>query len=186
MTMLKRKILFIAFFACFLGSTQMLQAQTSANATLNVVLSDVRSIKVNPAQATVTLNFANVTDYNNGVSSTQNAHLEVTSTGGYIIKVKSSTPNLVNGTNQIPVNTVTLTPLQSSGGAVGTSTSAVGRASTLIPVNLGATATTIISSTDGATKIFYDMTYRASGGAPYINKASGTYTTTITYTIEPL
>lgn len=186
MKSIRLTLLVTGFLLLGVSSSNLLNAQASANATLNVVLSDVRSIKVNPAQTSVSLTFSNVDDYNNGVSSEQNAHLEITSTGGYIIKVRASTANLVNGPNTIPANTVLLTPKQSSTGVASTGTgNSVNNTANLTPVNLGASPATIISSTDGATKIFYDMTYKASGGPQYINKANGTYTTTITYTIEP-
>lgn len=186
MKLIKLTLLASGFLLLGVFSNNSLNAQASANATLNVVLSDVRSIKVNPAQTSVSLTFSNVNDYNNGVTSEQNAHLEITSTGGYIIKVRSSTANLVNGPNSIPANTVQLTPKQNSTGVAAAGVNnAVSKPASLTPVNLSASPSTIISSTDGATKIFYDMTYKASGGPQYINKANGTYTTTITYTIEP-
>jgi hypothetical protein len=188
----KRIFLIVAGFL-LLAQSQKSFAQNTANATLNVVLSDVRSIKVNPSQTNVSLVFANSADYNNGVSSDQVAHLEVTSTGGYAIKVKSSGPTLVNGANSIPVNTITLTP------TVGTQKASVGAGVTaiipqssntqmgsLLAAILNPTAVNFITSPTGVTKQFYDVKYNASGGTSYINKAAGTYTTTITYSIEPL
>lgn len=176
-----------------LMQSQKINAQTTANSTLNVVLSDVRSIKVNPSQTNVSLIFANAADYNNGVSSNQVGHLEVTSTGGYAIKVKSSGPTLVNGANAIPVNTITLTPTTGtqaapSGNVVGISIPGANNVqkASLLSAILNPTAVDFISSPTGATKLYYDVKYQASGGTSYINKAAGTYSTTITYSIEPL
>lgn len=191
---LKSGFLSVAFITAIFSSS--VSAQTNANTTLNVVLSDVRSIKVNPAQTNVSLAFANANDYTNGVSSNQPSHLEIISTGGYAIKVKSSGPSLVNGTNSIPVNTITLTPTVGaqpgvSGSVIvisvgGNTNGSSGGSGTLTPAVLNPTPVNLISSSSGTTKRFYDITYKASGGAPYINKAAGTYSTTITYSIEPL
>ncbi len=161
-------------------------AQTTANTTLNVVLADVRSIKVNPTQNTVTLNFATVDDYNKGVESNQASHLEITSTGGFVVKVKSSGPNLNNGSNTIPVNTISLVNSTTAGSSLVSTGPNANIVSFTIPVTLAPTPATLINSPVGATKIFYDVKYKASGGPAYINKPAGTYTTTITYSIEPL
>ncbi len=174
-----QRFLLLLGFALF---ANFARSQTTANTTMNVVLADIRSIKVNPAQNTVSLNFATASDYDNGVSSLQNAHLEISSTGGFIVSAKSSSPNLVNGANTIPVNTIKLTPslsaIASNSTTIGTPTN---RTISLSPIQ-----TTFISSRLGATKVFFDVDYKASGGAQYINKAAGTYTSTITYTIDPL
>jgi hypothetical protein len=152
-----------------------LSAQASASSTVNIVLANVSSIKVNAAQTSVALNFSNADDYNNGVSLAQVQHLEVTCTGGYQVTVKASGPTMINGASTIPVSTITLTPSISSG-----STDA-GAAFT--PVSLSATPQNMITTPNGATKIYYDLRYKASGGPQYIGKAAGTYTTTITFTI---
>jgi hypothetical protein len=151
--------------------------QASDNATLNVVLSDVRSIKVNPAQTSVQLSFNNATDYQNGVNSSQVAHLEVTSTGGYQVTVKASGPSLQNGTNVIPVNTITLTPTLSAG------YTDAGLA--FQTITLSATQQEMITTPNGSPKMVFDVKYTASGGQPYIDKPAGTYVTTITFSIEP-
>ena len=100
---LLRGLTLIHFFA--VGNC-ILYAQASDNATLNVALSDVRSIMVNPSQNTVEIVFATAEDYQNGVVSTQTSHIMVTSTGGFQITVKASTEGLVSGANSIPVNTI--------------------------------------------------------------------------------
>ena len=96
-------LVLVHFFA---AGNYVLYAQASDNATLNVALSDVRSIMVNPTQNTVEIVFATAEDYQNGVVSTQSNHIMVTSTGGFQITVKASTEGLVNGAYSIPVNTI--------------------------------------------------------------------------------
>jgi len=164
-------------------------AQTTASATVNVVLADVRSIKINPTQSVVTLNFNSASDYTNGVTSQQNAHLEVTSTGGYIIKVKASNANLQNNTNTIPVSTINISPKVNSSSNIGSaiigSYSNTMASTYLYPANLTVSPSLIIESSKGSPKTMYDIQYKASGGVNYMNKAPGNYSVTITYSIEP-
>ena len=165
-------------------------AQVSANATLNVYLADVRSIKINPSQTVVNLSFLNANDYSNGVANLQSSHLEVTSTGGYIIKVKASSNNLVNGSNNIPVSSINLKPtLATSSTGVATNSVAGGGAALasiyLYEVGLSAAPKLIVESGKSAAKALYNIIYKANGGPDYINAVPGNYTTTITYSIEP-
>lgn len=177
MQSIKFRMLAVLLLAFCLGTGDNIYAQASDNATLNVVLADVRSIKLNPAQSTVQLRFNNATDYQNGVVLNNQAHLEVTSTGGFQVKVKSSGASLQNGTNTIPVSTITLTPTLNSGYA----DAGLG----LQTVTLSATQQQLITTPNGSTKIVFDVRYTASGGQPYINKPAGTYVTTVTFSIEP-
>jgi hypothetical protein len=179
-----------SFFPCliFVLITNNVFAQTSANATLNVVLSDVRSIKINPAQSVVNLNFTTANDYANGINVSQNRHIEITSTSGFIVKVKASGNNLTNGTNTIPVNTITLTPFLNTASMQRTmvaSGSSFANSVYTFPITLSPTPKLLVESSYGSTQIFFDINYASSGGASYMNKVSGTYSTTITYTIEP-
>jgi hypothetical protein len=174
---IKSRILAVLLLAWCLGAGNNMYAQSSDNATLNVVLADVRSIKLNPAQTTVRLNFNNATDYQNGVFMDNLSHLEVTSTGGFQIKVKSSGTFLQNGINTIPVNTITLRPTVTSGytdAGLGLQT-----------ITLSATNQQMVTTPNGSSRMFFDVRYTASGGQPYINKPAGTYVTTITFSIEP-
>jgi hypothetical protein len=168
----------LAMTLLFAGSTRVVLAQASDNATLNVVLADVRSIIVNPAQNAVQLDFVTATDYQVGVTKTEVAHLNVTSTGAFQVKVKASTDQLVNGANSIPVNTIILTPNISAN-------STLPAGAVFTPVTLSAIAQQLIQSSNGSPKVEFDVEYKSSGGDPYINKPAGTYVTTITYSIEP-
>jgi len=172
--MIKRKFKLFAALAV-LGIHSVSAQQLSDDVTLNVTLVAVQNISVNATQTTVTLTFEEAGDYLNGVSSSQPNHLEVASTDDFVVKVSTSTDNLVNGTNTIPVSTITVTPAYASG----TDPEATESAQTL---SIG--AKTILTSTTGTTQAFYNVTYDASGGTDYINKPAGTYTTTVTYTIS--
>lgn len=177
MESIKFRVLAMLLLAVGLGAGQTAFGQASDNATLNVVLADVRSIKLNPAQTTVQLNFNNASDYQNGVLLNQAAHLEVTSTGGFQVKVKSSGVSLQNGTNTIPVSTITLVPSLSSG--------YTDMGASFNTVTLSPTQQQMITTPNGSARVVFDVRYGASGGQPYIDKPAGTYVTTITFSIEP-
>ncbi len=181
------KHIILAFcFSIVLNSPTIVFSQTTASATLNVVLADVRSIKVNPAQNVVNITFSNSSDYSNGVAINQIGHLEITSTSGYIVKARASSANLIFGAEQIPVSTVTLTASLNSGGI--SSSSSTGKANTstyVYPIRLSTTPRVMIEGSLGGAGIIYDVNYKAGGGVDYMNKPSGNYSTTIIYTIEP-
>lgn len=175
--MIQSKIKLLAAVAAMaVTGIQTLEAQQSNDeVTLNVTLVAVQNISVNSGQTTVTITFNESSDYLNGVSSSQTEHLEVSSTEEFVVKVSTASENLSDGTNMIPVNTITVTPVYASGTNPGATATAVA---------LSTTATTILSSTNGTTEALYDVTYDASGGPNYVNKPAGTYTTTVTYTIS--
>ncbi len=175
--MVQSKIKLLAAVAAMaVTGIQTLNAQQlNDDVTLNVTLVAVQNISVNSGQTTVTITFNESSDYLNGVSSPQLAHLEVSSTDDFVVKV-STASDLSDGSNTIPVNTITVTPVYASGTDPGATATAVA---------LSTTATTILSSTNGTTKALYDVTYDASGGSDYVNKPAGTYSTMVTYTISP-
>ena len=150
-------------------------AQATGNTTLTVQLDQVRSITV--ADATVNITFNSAADYINGKSTTKNNHLVVTSTADYEVKVKSG-GDLINGSNSIPIGTISLTP---TAGSTGTAPD------NLLPItNLSNTDQTIASSATGTVQTSINVQYAASGGTNYVNVPSGNYTATITYSIEAL
>jgi hypothetical protein len=182
-----RKIILVGVILFFKALPSF--SQTSASATLNVYLADVRSIKVNPAQSIVTLNFATAADYSNGVSLSQPGHLEVTSTSGYVVKVKSSASYLQKGSDAIQVSTITLTPTISATNSSGTNGASNLQSlvadTYLYSTKLAVTPKVMIDASKGASRTLFDVKYQASGGTEYMNKATGNYSVTITYTIEP-
>lgn len=176
---MKNKMLFIIIIVLF-ASVFKLRAQSSGNVSLNVTLADVRSIKINPAQSVVQLNFSTAEDYANGVNLIQNAHLEVTSSGGFLIKVKAASLNLINGVNTIPVSTIKVTPTLSAA-----STQFVNAGLYLKGIWLSNIPKAMIDAPLGGSKLQFDVNYQSLGGPDYTNKSRGNYSTTITYSIEP-
>lgn len=164
------------------------QAQTgkSDNVTLNVKLNPIQTLIVKTDQKTVDLNYVDRANYLNGVSSTQDNHLNVFSTGGFEVKVKSSSSELVNqaaaGPNgNIDAGSVKITAMAGTQDALTV-------AQYNPAVALSATEGTIVSSTKGAVDRNIGVKYEAAGANAYIdkyvaNQTPTVFTTTVTYTI---
>ena len=150
------------------------QASSSATANLSVVLSDLRSITVNAPNVTIPITTA--AHYQSGNFTDVPNHLLVTSSGAYKITATSATANLVNGSNTIPANTITLTP------TAGTSVNGGGTMTYNAQPLVNATPGTLIAGGAGTTSSSFNVKYTASGGASYLVPA-GSYTTVVTYTV---
>lgn len=74
--------------------TIQISAQTEAEANLTVKLNKIQSITV--LSPNVVIELATAEDYKNGITKTVNNHLNVFSTGGYIVRVSSAQTNLTN------------------------------------------------------------------------------------------
>ncbi|MEC5145307.1 hypothetical protein [Chitinophaga sp. 212800010-3] len=175
--MKKNSILLKCFFT-ILASMAFLSTIEAQNATattnLNVILADVVNIEI--ADANVNLNFTTAANYRDGVSVTKPAHLKVSSNRKYQVSVKAASGQLTGpASSTIPVNTIKVE-------ATGTLPSDID-ASATVGKNLSATDQVIIKRNVPAVQDTYDIKYTASGGNDYVGKASGTYTTVLTYTI---
>ena len=182
-----RKTIFVQLIAVmlFLGA-QNIVAQTSDDVTLNIKLHKIQSLVVNTGQKTVNLEYKEIGDYAGGVTSDQEDHLEVFSTGGFKISAKTSGTTL-NGTNgndkTIDVGDVQLlASLASSKSLNDASMSAT---------NLSASDKDIVSSSKGGRDLKFNVQYKTNHDADaYINHYRNSenptvYTTTVTYTIAP-
>ena len=174
--------LIIATIATILVFTfqQNASAQTD-NATLNIRLYPIQTITVNPAQKQVNLDYKTTADYTSGVSSTQNDHLTVYSTGAFVVKVKSAAATLQGSKSSIDASDVTITPIA---GTTNQLTNAVYNAR-----SLSNNDQPIITSTTGSVNKNFNITYKAAGGEKYVDKYFKTenptiYSTVVTYTIE--
>lgn len=177
------KKLVIASLVVLCGITA--QAQKSDNVTLNVRLNPIQTLVVNSLQKEVNLDYTTKEHYNQGVSLKQENHLNIFSTGGFEVKVKSGGSELTNqgaGPNgNIAAATVKLTAL------AGTQ-NALADAQYNQDVVLSATEGVIASSTKGARDKNIDIQYAAAGNDAYLdkyvaNQTPTTFTTTVTYTI---
>lgn len=162
---------------------------STASATLTVTLSDVLDIHIGSAAGTSTTvalpAFNTASAYQNGVQSVQPDHLYIIASKAFTIQASST--NLTSGASPDANHTI------SAGGinVVGTDGS---QGSTNKPtttynnINLATTAANFIVATGGTPLYKYSVTYTIGGSTRatnFINKATGTYTATVTYTIIP-
>lgn len=149
---------------------------TTANATLNIKLNALQSIQIHPGQTTVGLDYSTLADYENGVISENKNHVEVFSTGSFVVSVHSNGDLTSTGTADVlEAGTIQITP---SEGNIKTSTPIYQSA------YLNTTPQPIITSVTGGNKERFDIKYK--GGDDYVNKAtSKTYTAIVTYTVSP-
>ena len=144
-------------------------ASQSLSSTLVVNVADMASVVVN--QNDVNLVFKTAADYKNGVYIDMPAHLTLSATSPYDVFVQTGSSSLKNGTNSIPVTALQVSvnstdPLETT------------------PLNLAATRQRMLSILpviDKKVNIRYAIT--AAQAAKVLGKASGTYTTTVTYTL---
>lgn len=160
-------------------------AQTpSDNVTLNVKLNPIQTLVVNNAQKAVDLEYRNVSDYASGVSSLQEDHLKIYSTGAFAVSVESADNNMKRSsagkTETIASSTIHVV---ASEGSTAKLTGA-----TLGDVSLSTTPTRLISSAIGGVNKNFNITYKGLGANGYVNnyfndETPTVYTTTVTYTI---
>ncbi len=173
-----RKLVFLASVLIVAATFNKANAQSTGTTNMTVALSSIQSIVVN--DPTVLLNFVAPADYSTGVTVAKPAHLSVTSTGKFFVKVKASDLELIAQTGatgaNIPVSTISLTS-SLAGATFGTSTPAT--------VSLTNADQTLYNNTEGTTASNIDVSYKALGGANYLNR-TGNFSTTLTYTISAL
>jgi len=155
-------------------------AVKAQNVKLNVNLKPIQTLVVNNAQKVVDLTYTTTDDYKNGVSSTNADHLNVYSTGGFQVKVKSANATMQNGGKNIDVNTIQIKATAGSDAITG--------AQYTQNVQLSNTETTLVTSTKGGVDKKISIEYKGAGANAYIdNYIAGqnptVYTTELTYTI---
>ncbi len=142
-------------------------------ANLSVALTNLSALTLNTGANTASLNFNSASSYQNGVSLTQSGALNAFCNQAYHISVIAS-QNLKNGTYSIPISNVTVDATPSTGGS-GITTPATA---------LSTSSQTIITSTAGSLSQNFDLLYyTAAANSAFLGMPSGTYTTTLTYTI---
>jgi len=166
-------ILFVGF------SLNKVKAQTTGTTNLNVSIQGIQSIIV--ADANVDLPFTSPADYANGVTAIKSGHLTVTSSGIFSVSVKAAGDLTGPASATIPVNTVSITAAAIGSPALTGYTFASNAALTS-----AVSGTPVMHSATGVTTATVNVTYKAAGGNPYLNKADGTYTTILTYSITPI
>lgn len=146
---------------------------TSSNqalsSTILVNVEDMGELIINNQD--ITLKFETANDYKNGVYVDIPAHLSLSATSPYDVFVKASSTSLSNGSNSIPVGA-----MQISAGS--------GGSSEFTPLILKDTRQRVLGISpviDKKMNIRYSIS--ASEAVKLIGKASGAYTTSITYSL---
>lgn len=138
-------------------------AQTTGNATMNAALTDILQLVVN--NNSVTLNYATVNDYINGVSATVTDQFTVTSNRPWGMTVQTTTANLTFAAGTIPVSNI----------LVGANVPAV--------TALSVTPQSLLATQAAAIEQKVTMNYRTAARNAAFLKPAGTYVTTMTFTI---
>ena len=182
----------ILFTTIILASVSVAMAQgaipltTAANAsdqiTLNVELHPIQTLFINSTQEKVDLEYKLTTDYSAGVSSLQEDHLKIYSTGAFIVQVQSATNDIkrAGGIETISASTIKVKA------ELGSTNSLAGQ--TMAEVSLSTTPTNLINSGVGGVDKNFNITYSGLDLNGYINNYFNdenptVYTTTVTYTI---
>ncbi len=173
------KRFFFYFMLGFVLATlpHFLFGQISGSVKLNVVINQVQSLTINEAQSQVDLLFSQKEDFKKGVHITEPAHLNVFSSGRFVVKVSTLDDLRGVGNKKIPAATIAVQPT-ATGGTVHVPDMTTDR------VNLSREARAIIKSpTHGTIATSFDVLYHASG-EDYAMLSNGVYSGTVVYTIE--
>ena len=168
-----KKLIIASFIVLGLSTVQ------AQNVTLNVKLNPIQTLVVNNGQ-TVNLEYSSKDHYKNGVTFTNNDHLNIYSTGGFQVKVKSATASLNNGTKNIEAKSILLTATAGTDGITSATYSK--------NVELSTAEALLVSSTIGGVNKNISVAYKGAGGDAYVNnyiagQTATVYTTELTYTI---
>jgi len=175
-----KKFLTLAALLVVGFSVNQAKAQTTTGtANLNVTLAAAQNISV--TSAAVELEFSTAEHYNTGVETPVANHITASSSGGFMISVKANSANLVGpNTSVIPVTTLSVVA------SAGTYNPAPGSPNYQTVASINNTVNQpVVTSGGGANAATFNIKYKASGGADYINKETGSYVATLTYTIAP-
>jgi len=180
---MKKQIL--AAFALLTGLSSFAQTTNSNSdiVTLNVRLNPIQTLVVNPAQKIVNIDYVSKNDYAQGVTVPNPDHLTVYSTGGFQVKVKSTSATLQNiaaGSNgTIASNSINIIAEAGSDALEN---------GVYTPQPLTGEDKLIVSATTGGVDKKISVSYKGAGADTYLNNyVAGqnptVYTTQVTYTI---
>ena len=166
-----------------ISGTNIVQAQnTTATTTVNITLNDVISIDAGSSaiSGAVAFNYATAADYNSEKTVAQANALKVTSTKNFNVKVKAGGASFMNGTNEIPVNVLTIKTSAAAGTMGGTKSAVV----------LSAADQTLVANAPLGSALTLNLDYTIpaakSSSSDILGKPAGTYTQTVTYTATAL
>lgn len=155
-----------------------LSAQETASTRLTIGIQPIQSIRINEAQQEISLYMNTIQDFTEGKESLLTDHVEIMSNMKYEVRVMAQ-DDLKNNNDRIDIGLVELTP---SFGNVGNADSRLQFHS----VVLSQQEYQLIISQIGDIKRTFSMNYRLKSSDEWLNKAAGSYSAVILYTILSL
>lgn len=172
--------LILAAFSFFIFTATLSAQNSTDNVTLNVRLHPIQSLLINPSQKVVDLDYMDKNDYLNGVSSEQQDHITIFSTGGFQITVKNDNSIINAHGKNIDASTLKIKAENGSQPIAGNPE--------FQERELSPTEKFIVRSNVGAVDKTFNVKYTGAADNTYIdNYVAGqtptVYTTQVTYTI---
>lgn len=172
--------LILAAFSFFIFTATLSAQNNTENVTLNVRLHPIQSLSIHPSQKIVDLNYVNKNDYLNGVSSEQQDHISIFSTGGFEISVKNDNSTINQSGKSIEASTLKIKAENGSQPIAGTPE--------FQERPLSPNEQFIVRSNVGAVDKTFNVKYTGAADNTYIDnyvvgQTPTVYTTTVTYTI---
>ncbi|WP_026451266.1 hypothetical protein [Aequorivita capsosiphonis] len=179
-----KKQLIIATLAlgAIVFGTNNVQAQNhTATTAVNIILSDVISIDAGSVAngGAVDFNYVTAEDYNSTKTATVANSLIVTSTKNFDVKVKADGANFINGSNNIPVDVLTI-KAATGGSMAGTQNTIVLSTADQVLIGNAPLGSALTLDLD------YEIPAAKSSSADILGKPAGTYTQNVTYTATAL
>lgn len=179
-----KKHLLIATFALgaiVFGTTNAQAQNHTATTAVNIILNDVISIDAGSIAigGAVDFNYVTAADYNSTKTAVIENSLIVTSTKNFDVKVKAGGANFTNGTNNIPVNVLTI-KAATGGTMAGTQNQVVLSASDQVLIGNAPLGSALTLNLD------YTIPQAKSSSPDILGKPAGTYTQNVTYTATAL
>jgi len=170
----------LALGAIVFGTNNVQAQNKTATTAVNIILNDVISIDAGSVAngGVVDFNYVTAADYNSDKSVNVPTSLKVTSTKNFDVKVKAEGSNFSDGTNNIPVDVMTI---KAAGGTV------KGTQNTIV---LSATDQVLIANAPLGSALTLDLDYTIpaaeSSSSKILGKPAGKYTQNVTYTATAL
>lgn len=141
-------------------------------------------IKIGTGQENVSMDMNQVTHYLEGsTTGSLSNHIIVTSITGYEVAVKTSSSYLEGPTQDIPVATISLETVIGDDPGLANEVQQI----QINPVNLGVGGSVLLSSPHLSIQQGFNVEYiiPADQTFEYLNRSTGSYSTTVQYTIIP-
>lgn len=177
---MKQTKLIFAVAAFFFGIANLSAQTNTENVTLNVRLHPIQTLVINSNQKVVNLDYTNKNEYANGVTSEQQDHISIYSTGGFEISVKNDNTVISAHGKNLDANTLKIKAENGS--------QAINGSPEFQERQLSPNEQFIVKSNVGGVDKNFKVKYIGAGANTYLdNYVAGqnptVYTTQVTYTI---